>query len=71
MIERRNGLRLALEAFAELRCGDFDRNITTDAGIARFPHLSHSTLADGREDFVRAEFVAGLERHLFVRAKFS
>ena len=71
MIQRANGFSFTLESLAELRGGNLDRDITTDAGIARFPHLSHSTLADGREDFVRAEFVAGLERHLFVRAKFS
>jgi hypothetical protein len=27
-------------------------------------HLAHPALADGRDDFIRAEFVAGLERHL-------
>jgi hypothetical protein len=31
MIERRNRLRLALEAFAELRRGDFDRDVALQA----------------------------------------
>jgi hypothetical protein len=47
-----------------------ERDVTTDAGITRLPHLAHAALADGRDDFIRAEFVAWLERHLGVRAKF-
>ena len=34
-------------------------------------HLAHATRADGREDFVGAEFVAGLERHMTREVQFS
>ena len=59
MIQRRNGLRLTLEAFAELSGGDFDRNVALQTRVAGSVHLSHATGADGRQDFVGAEFVTG------------
>jgi hypothetical protein len=64
MIQCAYGFRFPLESLAELRRGNLDRDVTTDAGIARLPDLSHPAFADGRDDFIRTEFIAGLERHL-------
>ena len=58
MIQRRDGARLALEAFAEFGLGDLDRDDAIQARVVGFVHLTHAARADGREDFVRAEFVA-------------
>jgi hypothetical protein len=41
------------------------------AGIVRAIHFAHSSLADQRKDFVRAEFIAGRKRHLGDAANFS
>jgi hypothetical protein len=51
-------MRLALEAFAELRRGDFDCDVALQTWVAGLGHLSHTALADECKDFVRAEFVA-------------
>jgi len=42
-----------------------------EARIERLVHLAEATRADGRQDFVGAEFVAGRQGHLSDRAKFS
>ena len=48
MIERRNGLRLSLEALAELSSADFDRWLSRfRRGIVRFPDLPHTAFSDG------------------------
>ena len=58
MIQGRDGLRLALEAFAELSSRNFDRNITLQTRVSGSIDLSHTARADLREDFIGAEFVA-------------
>src|SRR5260370_407039 len=40
-----------------------DRYIAIQLGVARSVHFAHATLANGREDFVRTESFAWLERH--------
>jgi len=42
VIERRYGVGLALESFAEFGFGRFNGNDAVEAGVARFPHLAHS-----------------------------
>jgi hypothetical protein len=63
VIERRNRTRFAGEALGELGVGDFDRDVAAKAGIMRAIHFAHSALAHESENFIRAEFVAGRERH--------
>ena len=64
MIQRGDGLGFALKTLRELFPGNFDRDVAIQARIAPLPDLAHSTGADGRQDFIRAEFVAWLERHM-------
>src|SRR5271156_5829350 len=64
MIERRNGMRLALEALAELSSADFDRDVALQPRIPRLVNLSHAARADLREHFVMTKFGAGGERHI-------
>jgi hypothetical protein len=45
------------------RGGNFDGYVAIQAGIMRLPHFAHSTRADGRKNFIRAEFVAYGKRH--------
>jgi hypothetical protein len=42
-------------------CGWFSAAMAP--GVGGLPHLAHAALADGGEDFVRAEFVTCRERH--------
>jgi len=58
MVQRGNGLRLALEAFAELGSGDFDRNVALQTRVSRAIHLAHPTGADGGEDLIGADVIA-------------
>jgi hypothetical protein len=37
----------------------------------RFPHLAHAAFANGRDDLVWAEFVAGLQFHASARNRFN
>jgi hypothetical protein len=63
MIQRRNRLRLMLEAFGELRRRNLDRDVAPQARVVRPVNLSHSTGAERREDFIRAESGSGCEAH--------
>ena len=71
VVERGNRAGFAGKALGELRIGHFDRDIPIQPGVMRAVHLAHSTRANGREDFVRAEFCAGRKRHRSGSAKFS
>src|SRR6202044_2371150 len=71
MIQRGDRARLALEAFGEFLSGDFDGHVAAEPRVARFPHFSHTTRADGREDLIRAEFVAHGKRHMQDSAQFT
>ena len=64
VVERGDRAGLAGEALGELGVGNFDRDIPIQPGIVRAIHLAHAALADGRKDFIRAEFVADGERHV-------
>ena len=70
MIQRRDGLGFTLEALAELRGGNFDGDVAIQTRVAGAIHFAHAARADGREDLVRTEFIAG-ESAYAVRAEFS
>jgi len=69
VVERRDRLRLALEAVAELRVlrelggKDFDRDAAIESGITRAIHLAHATGSDRRDDFIWAEPCTGRNCH--------
>jgi hypothetical protein len=54
MIQRRDGLGLAFEAFGKLRRRDFNGDITIQTRIASPIYLAHAARADGFEDLVGA-----------------
>jgi len=49
----------------------FDGDVAIQLGVAGAIYLSHAARADGGQDFVVTELLAGRKRHLVVRAKFS
>ena len=71
VIQRRDGFGFTLKSLAELRAGNFDRDEAIQPRVLSAVHFSHAARADGREDFVRAEFVAGRKLHMTVRAESS
>jgi hypothetical protein len=66
VVQRRHGASFALEAFAELRLRGLDRDDAIEARVEGAVHVAHTPRADRREDFVRTESFAWLERHLRV-----
>jgi len=70
VVETRNRFRLALEACAKRGIAGnmsrkyFDRNRPAQARVGRLIDLAHSTGADTRDDFVRAE-PGWNQRHLW------
>src|SRR5579864_5360399 len=69
MIQGCQHLRFTFEAgepfgiLRQLRGHYLDGDLAVEVRVPGSKDLAHSTLADGREDFVRAEFVACCERH--------
>jgi eukaryotic-like serine/threonine-protein kinase len=49
---------------------DFDRHVAIQSRVSGPIHLSHPALAYQSEDFIRAEFIAGRERHLIELSSF-
>jgi hypothetical protein len=43
---------------------DLDRHLPAQLGVLGAIHFAHATRANGREDFVRAEFVAWRKGHM-------
>ncbi len=64
MVQRGDGPRLAFETLAETLSGDLEGHIAAKAGIAGAIDFTHAARADGRHDFVRAEFGACPKRHM-------
>ena len=64
MVQRAGRARFPLESNGAVR---FARNrlrqILPQPRVARALHLSHTPGADLRKDFIRAQFIAGRERH--------
>jgi hypothetical protein len=54
LVERGDGARLALEAFAEEAVTLLDGDHAVQTRIARLPHFAHATHAERRNDFVGA-----------------
>jgi hypothetical protein len=52
------------ETFGELVLGDFDGDDAVQAGVPGAVDFAHAACADGREDLIRAKFVAGRKRHV-------
>src|ERR1700681_2736335 len=76
MIERRSGARFALEAFPRgirrKRLGQhFNGDVAIQPRVAGAIYLAHAAFADGRKDFIRAEFVAHRKRHMKGSAQFT
>ena len=73
MIQRGNRTCLPLEAPNAIRVGrqvirqHFDRDVTTEACVARAKDLTHATGPDGAHDFVRTQAAASSNGHLSVR----
>ena len=63
VVEGGDGAGFAQEAVGKLVGAELDRDIAMQPRVASFPHFPHTTLADRREDFVGAEFFAGLKFH--------
>jgi hypothetical protein len=63
MIESGDGVGLALKALVKATGGNLDSDITAQAGVMRSIDLSHTTLADERNDFVGSEPITLRERH--------
>ena len=64
MIERGDGLTFLLEPRRMRALKLLDSYHPMEPCIARFPHFAHAACAQRRENFVRAEFVAGRKRHV-------
>ncbi len=68
--ERRDGPGLAVEAGAGDGVGgqavreDLDRDVAPEPGVAGLPDLAHPSRAERRENLVRTEAVACVERHV-------
>jgi hypothetical protein len=63
MIQCGNGLGLALETFAELRGGNFDSDVATQAWVMRAVDRSHAAFANWLDNFIVSESVAGRQWH--------
>src|SRR5207237_4026899 len=63
VIERGNGLCLALKAIVELTRRNLDGNGPAEAGVYAEVHLAHTALADHRDDLVVTKLFAGRQRH--------
>ena len=50
---------------------DLDCDVAAQSSVPCFVHFTHAAGAEGRNDFVRAEFLAGRERHGSESVKFS
>ena len=59
MIERRNGVRLALESVVELVRGNLDRDGPAEPRIRAEIDLAHAAFADHRQNFVVTKLLAG------------
>ena len=70
MVQRRYGAGFVVETLPGLGIAgqmtreDFDRDGAVQASVLGAIHLAHAAGADGRKDFVRAEFCAHGKRHM-------
>ncbi len=71
MIQRCDCFGFALEPLAKTRAGNFDSDLPIQTCVLGQVHFSHPAHANGRQDFVRAESIAGRQRHIENRAESS
>ena len=64
MIQRGDGASFLLKTRRVLALELFNRDDTVQPRVTRLLNLAHAARTNRRKDFVRAEFVARLERHL-------
>jgi hypothetical protein len=53
MVERRDGFGFTLEAFAELRGGNFDRDVAIQTRVSGAIYLTHATGTYWRKNLLR------------------
>src|SRR5277367_1221554 len=63
MVQGSNGPGFPLKARTERGVGEFDGDVAIQPGIASPIHLSHTTRAKERKDFIGTEFVSDRKRH--------
>ena len=63
MVEGGHRSRFAKEAVGKLVRAELDRQIATQPCVPRLPHFANAAFADGRDKFIRAEFIAVLSFH--------
>jgi hypothetical protein len=63
MIQRGDGFGFTLEPFAELRAGNFYRDVPIQTRIMGAIYFAHPAFTNRRKDLVRTEFVAEREGH--------
>src|SRR5688572_12456794 len=77
MLQRRDGVRLALKTLArlqrldQLRRQHFDRDVATKPRVARAVDLAHAAGTDGSENLVRAEAITCRQGHVCARGEQS
>jgi hypothetical protein len=57
MIQRGDGAGFAIESVTKSFGRDLDGDNPVEPRVASLPHFAHPSRTDGREDFVRAEFI--------------
>src|SRR5262245_42754828 len=65
MIERGDCSGLPLESFTKALGRNFDCHIAAQPGIARLIHLTHTTSADLRHQFIWSEFFTWGKSHIW------
>src|SRR5271156_2860251 len=63
MVQSSNGPGFPLKARTERGVGELNGDVAIQPGIARPIHLSHTTRAKERKDFIGTEFVSDRKRH--------
>lgn len=63
VVEGGDGLGFALKTVGELLFGGLDGDVAVEPRITGSPHFAHASLADGGDDLVGAEVLAGRNRH--------
>jgi hypothetical protein len=71
MIQRGDSSGFTLEPLAELRAGNFDRDVPIQTRVLGAIHFCHAARANKRKDFVRAKLIAERKQPMTDQTKFS
>ena len=63
MVQGRDRVRFALEAFGELFAGNLNRDDAIQSRVTRLVDLSHAASAQRRGDFIRTQPGSGSQGH--------